>query len=154
MELYHNIKIISGGQTGVDRAALDFALENNIPCGGFCTNDRKAEDGRIKDIYPLVEISNNLYNDRTEKNITNSDGTLILYQNKLDKGTEHTFKLCNAHKKPVLVIKVNENETKHIFHIWLKQNNINILNIAGPRENNEPGVYEFTRILLNNLFNC
>ena len=74
-----NFKIVSGGQSGVDRAALDFALENKIPCGGWCPKGRLAEDGRIHHRYPLRETSSTDYRVRTQANVEDSDGTLILY---------------------------------------------------------------------------
>ncbi len=74
------MKIISGGQSGVDRAALDFCLENNIPCGGWCPKGRMAEDGRISDKYPLIETESEDYAERTRLNVENSDGTLIIFR--------------------------------------------------------------------------
>ena len=147
-----NIKIISGGQTGVDRAALDFALIHNIPCGGWCPKGRLAEDGIISKKYPLNETSNNKYKNRTENNIKDSDATLILYANKIDNGTKLTMDLCKAYCKPMLLINIKDNLTKPQIINWIKSNNIKILNIAGPRESNSPGIYDETLHFLNSSF--
>jgi len=146
------IKIISGGQTGVDRAALDFALNKSIDCGGFCPKGRKAEDGKISKKYPLIETESDSYDERTRRNIENSDGTIIIYTNKIDAGTEVAFNLCNQIGKPVILVKSDDEETIRIIQTWMEINKIKSLNIAGPRESNEPGVYQFTKDLLTNLF--
>ncbi|HSR12366.1 MAG TPA: putative molybdenum carrier protein, partial [Thermodesulfobacteriota bacterium] len=95
-------KIISGGQTGVDRAALDVALELGIPAGGWCPKGRRAEDGRIPDYYPLQEASSPEYPVRTQLNVEDSDGTLILYRNSPAGGTALTIRLAKRLKKPHL----------------------------------------------------
>src|SRR5688572_16678238 len=98
------MKIISGGQTGVDRAALDVALELGLPCGGWCPKGRKAEDGVIDPKYPLQETSTDDYPQRTEKNVQDSDATLILTRGKPDGGTALTRSLAREHKKPCKVV--------------------------------------------------
>src|SRR6266571_9073801 len=80
-------KIVSGGQTGVDRAALDVALELGIPCGGWCPRGRRAEDGIIPERYPLIETPTTAYPQRTERNVRDSDGTLVLTVGRADGGT-------------------------------------------------------------------
>jgi len=147
-----NIKIISGGQTGVDRAALDFAIKNNIPCGGWCPKGRKAEDGIISDNYPLIETNSSKYTSRTERNVLESDGTLLLYLNNPDSGTILTENLCKASNKPFLHIFLKEHESFTVLRCWIENNKISTLNIAGPRESNEPGVYSATFKFLKNLF--
>ncbi len=102
MSIFKNIKIISGGQTGVDRAALDFAIKYNIECGGWCPKGRKAEDGEISLKYPLTETNSTDYPKRTKLNIQDSHATLILYLDKFDPGTALTLKLCKEHNKPLL----------------------------------------------------
>ncbi len=146
-----NIKIISGGQTGVDRAALDFALENNINCGGWCPKDRIAEDGIIPRRYPLIETDSDNYNIRTRKNVLEADGTLIFHLTQQDDGTKTTKKLCDKYFKPTLQVKLTENLDFNTINTWVKQNNIRILNIAGPRESNDPGVYSATLKFLKNF---
>ena len=146
-----NIKIISGGQTGVDRAALDFALNYNIPCGGWCPKGRLAEDGVIPDKYPLKESNTLDYNERTEKNISFSDATIVIHSNKVDKGTKLTIDLCLKYHKPLLLINLNNFKIAEIAN-WIQDHHINILNIAGPRESNSPGIYDKTLDLLNCIF--
>lgn len=92
------IKIISGGQTGVDRAALDAALQLGIPCGGWCPKGRKAKDGPIPDRYPLKETESGSYPVRTEMNVRDSDGTLILTWGRPTGGTALTVRLARRHK--------------------------------------------------------
>ena len=148
-----HIKIISGGQTGVDRAALDFALKYNIPCGGWCPKGRLAEDGRIPEKYPLNETTTSKYSERTEKNISDCDATLIIYSNSLDIGTKLTMDLCSEYNKPLLVIDLDNNVSIDRLINWIQNQHINILNIAGPRESNSPGIYNKTLDFLNYLFN-
>jgi hypothetical protein len=97
-------KIISGGQTGVDRSALDAALTLNIPCGGWCPNGGKAEDGPIPPHFPLQETPSSDYRVRTEKNVTDSDGTLILTHGPVTGATAYTVTLAKKHKKPYFIL--------------------------------------------------
>jgi len=144
-----DIKIISGGQTGVDRAALDFALANQIACGGWCPKGRKAEDGKIPEKYPLFETLTSNYPERTNNNIKNSDGSLIFYSKKFDPGTGLTLKLCQQFSKPHLVIKLDDQVTPDLLIYWIKQEDIKTLNIAGPRESCEPGIYQLVLAYLD-----
>ncbi|MCK4678633.1 MAG: putative molybdenum carrier protein [Bacteroidales bacterium] len=145
-------KIISGGQTGVDRAALDFSLKNNIVCGGFCPKERKAEDGTISDKYPLIETSSSNYAFRTEKNVQVCDGTLIFYHKTLDRGTSLTLKLLKKHHKPFFEIDLSCESDKKLIVEWLINHQIKILNISGPRESHCPGIYEMTLKMLEKIF--
>ena len=147
-------KIISGGQTGTDRAALDVAITHGIPCGGWCPAGRKAEDGRIPDRYPLRETDTDNYRDRTRKNILDSDGTLILCpEDEMDAGTLFTYRLCKEIKKPVYVADpADEIQIPHVIK-WLIRDNIHIVNIAGPRESNLKGIYEASELFLDKLIN-
>lgn len=146
------IKIISGGQTGVDRAALDFAIHHNIPCGGWCPKGRLAEDGIIPYKYLLKETSTKAYKERTEKNILDSDVTLIIYTGKIDIGSKLTDDLCIKYNKPKLLIDLDDNTQDLNITDWLLNYQINVLNIAGPRESNSPGIYKHTLIFLNQIF--
>jgi len=147
------MKIISGGQSGVDRAALDFCLDHDLPCSGWCPKGRIAEDGVIANKYPLIETISPLCEERTRLNVENSDGTLILFKSYLDTGTLVTKSFLVETHKPLLLIDLSKNEltTKEISN-WIKKNKIEILNIAGPRESNSQGIYQDTLIFLNDLF--
>lgn len=151
MSIFKNIKIISGGQTGVDRAALDFALKNNIECGGWCPKGRKAEDGKISLTYPLIETGSSNYTVRTEMNIDDSEATLILYLDKFDPGTTLTRKLCKELKKPFWIQKLDKQIDLKEFKPWLSKNKVQTLNFAGPRESFANGIYESTMKFLGSL---
>jgi predicted Rossmann fold nucleotide-binding protein DprA/Smf involved in DNA uptake len=101
-------QVVSGGQTGVDRAALDAALEAGIPCGGWCPKGRIAEDGRLPSRYPLRETPSDSYAQRTEWNVRDSDGTLILTRGALDGGTALTEKCASKLGRACLVIDLDE----------------------------------------------
>ena len=154
MKLNHpiNITIISGGQTGVDRAALDFALNHNISCGGWCPKGRKADDGVIPARYSLKEVGSVNYPVRTRQNIIQSDGTLIMYDNKFDPGTGLTLQLCKKLDKPIKVIRLRDDSSSVDLLRWINKNGIKILNIAGPRESSEPGIYKKTYSFLVKIF--
>ncbi len=148
-------KIISGGQTGVDQGALDFALDNNIECGGYCPKGRKSEIGIIPYKYPVIEIESEKYIDRTQKNIIESDGTLVIRDSvKLMPGTKETIKLCKRLSKANFVINIDTEDIDNLdFDSWLLKNNVKVLNIAGNRESENPGIREKTYIFLIELFN-
>lgn len=138
-----DLKIISGGQTGVDRAALDVALKLGWPCGGYCPKGRKAEDGPIDEKYPLQELESDIYRDRTEANVDHADGTLIITQSyKPSDGTAYTMIYADRQQKPVFMInmlEVRDELMKSDFTNWLTEYKIKILNVAGPRESTFPG---------------
>ncbi len=140
--MFNNITIISGGQSGVDRAALDFAMENNIPCSGWCPAGRIAEDGIIHDKYPLRETSSSDYSVRTQKNIDDSDGTVVIINNTIDTGTQLTIDYAKSNNKPLLIIDLAKPKPNTSLQNWLFQNNILTLNIAGPRESSSSGIYK------------
>ena len=148
------IKIISGGQSGVDRAALDFALQYEISCGGWCPKGRLAEDGVIDQKYPLKEAPDSSYFTRTNLNVRDSDGTLILYQGKMDEGTKLTHEFAEQLDKPIVLIEITNNHDINIqkARFWIKSNQIKILNIAGPRESNCKGIYDKAIEFLISLF--
>ena len=135
-------KILSGGQTGVDRAALDVALELGIPCGGWCPRGRRAEDGTIPEKYPLRETSTKEYPQRTEQNVCDSDGTLILTRGKPDRGTALTAKLANRHRKPLYVVDLAQPAADEPARVrdWLRARHIAVLNVAGPRASSAEGI--------------
>ena len=146
------IKIVSGGQTGVDRAALDSALEHGLPIGGWCPKNRKALDGAIHDKYPLQETESSDYSVRTEWNIRDSDGTLILNTGKLTGGTKLTYRLVVEKDKPVFIVQLDEPYEVEDTLVWLREHKIATLNIAGPRESSQFSIYELARGYLTKLF--
>lgn len=150
--IFNKITIISGGQSGVDRAALDFALKNGLNCGGWCPKNRIAEDGRISEIYPLKETSTTDYSQRTRKNVHDSHGTLIINFGRNDNGTSLTVDICKELSKPVFDINLKDKSYQpgHLIK-WLNNNNIRTLNIAGPRESSSPGIYKSTLHFLEQL---
>ncbi len=143
-------KIISGGQTGADRAALDFALEHKIPHGGWCPLGRLAEDGPIPDEYRLKETQSGNYSLRTEWNVRDSDGTVIFSRAAvLTGGSGLTAKFCKQWKRPF--IHVSEAKTKNPARAlveFIDDNRIQNLNVAGPRDSTEFGIGEFVRTVL------
>ena len=145
-------KLISGGQTGVDRAALDVALALSLPVGGGCPKGRRAEDGPIPDRYPLVETPERNYPARTRRNIEDSDGTLILNRGTLDGGTALTVAHARQIGKPCLIVALEAEIEPATFRDWRAANHITVLNVAGPRESKRPGVYAAAYRCLEALF--
>ena len=151
----NGFKVISGGQTGVDRAALDAAMELGLEVGGFCPKGRKADDGRIADVYPLIELASANYLLRTEKNVVEADGTLILAMKRpLSGGTEKTRALVQTHSKPGKVIELEKADDAAVGRVqtWLREKRIRVLNVAGPRESGSPGIYDKSRRFLLKVF--
>lgn len=138
-------RLISGGQTGVDRAALDVALEVGIPCGGWCPRGRRAEDGRIPARFPLQECSSRNYAVRTRLNVVESDGTLILTRGSLSGGTALTDSIARELGKPCLVIDLVAEFDAQPVEEWIAENRIRTLNVAGPRESQQVGIYDQAR---------
>lgn len=151
--------IISGGQTGADRAAFDFALENSIKIGGFVPKNRCAEDGRIDEKYlNLLETATSTYAERTELNVRTSDATLILSHGPLTGGSLLTEKFARKHRKPFLHVNFSETEIKAAVsetRRWLSSiENCQNLNIAGPRASIDAQIYEKTKLFLTRLFSA
>lgn len=135
-------KVISGGQTGVDRAALDVGMCLGIPVGGACPKGRRAEDGPIHAVYPLEELASKDYVDRTRKNVADADGTLILYRHTLSGGTALTKKIAEELSKPHIVIDLSKDPNIKDVQRWINDERIETLNIAGPRASTHPGIYQ------------
>jgi hypothetical protein len=144
-------KIVSGGQTGVDRGALDAALGVGFPCGGWCPPGRRAEDGRIPDRYPLQCIEQGGYRQRTRRNVIDSDGTLIVHHHRLSSGTLLTLEFCVQQHKPFVSIDAAEVSTQRgadLLEDFIEKNAINVLNVAGPRGSGWPGACAYTTALI------
>jgi hypothetical protein len=137
------VRIVSGGQTGVDRAALDWALAHGIACGGWCPHGRLAEDAPIDTRYPLRETRSPGYEERTRMNVVDSDGTLILNSGALTSGTALTVRYARAQPRPWIRVQLDECAPGDASRVreWLVDNRIRTLNIAGPRETKRPGIY-------------
>ncbi|MGH8533994.1 MAG: putative molybdenum carrier protein [Gammaproteobacteria bacterium] len=146
------MRILSGGQTGVDRAALDTALELGIPCGGWCPRGRRAEDGRIPAHYPLRELDSERYGERTERNVLGADGTLILIRGVMDGGTALTARWAARNRKPSIIIDLQHPPGTENIYGWMAENRIQVLNVAGPRESKQPGIYMQARKFLVVVF--
>ncbi|HEX5038022.1 MAG TPA: putative molybdenum carrier protein [bacterium] len=132
-------RILSGGQTGVDRAALDVARDFGLARGGWCPKGRKAEDGKIDAVYPLEETPSADYAQRTEWNVRDADGTLVLSWGKPDGGTALTLEIARRLEKPLLHFDLTVGIDPRRFEAWVDEEGIAALNVAGPRESREPG---------------
>lgn len=148
------LKIISGGQTGVDRAALDFALEYKIPCGGWCPKGRTAEDGIIDPSYPLRESESSDPVVRTRMNVTDSEAVLAFVDEKMDEGTIAAVDCAEETGKPLFVVYLQMNlaDQEEGLDQFLNENRIHTINIVGARESNSPGIYHKTMHFLGELF--
>ena len=144
-------KIVSGGQTGVDRAALDAALEAGVACGGWCPRGRRAEDGPLDARYPLEETPGRDYAQRTTWNVGDADATLILARLPLRGGSALTQRSADRIGRPVLVVDPEDPGCVDTVRAWLERSRIGILNVAGPRESQQPGAYAAARRLLDAL---
>jgi Circularly permutated YpsA SLOG family len=149
------LTIISGGQTGADRAALDVALALGIPCGGWCPADRAAEDGTIPARYPLTPLPRGGgYRERTRRNVQDSDGTVIFSFGSLTGGSKATAGDCRRFHRPCLVINANEftpTEAALLLAVFILRHHVRRLNVAGPRASGQPGIYEYVRSVLREL---
>ncbi len=144
------LKVVSGGQTGVDRAALDAAIDLALPHGGWVPRGRIAEDGRIAARYLMREADSADYAVRTELNVRDSDGTLIISRGMIDGGTALTARKAKAYRKPLLVVDEAHTSVQKAVD-WIAKHRILVLNVAGPRESKSPGVYEFAKAFMLQL---
>jgi hypothetical protein len=149
---FKEITIISGGQTGADRAALDWALKHGIPHGGWCPRGRRSESGRIPERYRLKETPRQGYSQRTEWNIRDSDGTVVFsLRPVLRGGSRLTLRLTKKKGKPVLhIFKTQEREADAQLTEFIRKRRIKILNVAGPRASEEPRIGTFVKKVLSN----
>lgn len=145
-------RIVSGGQTGADRAALDFALANGIRVGGWVPRGRRAEDGRIPERYPdLVETESADPAVRTARNVRDSDATLILSHGSLDGGSKLTFEEAARAHKPALHLDLDQMDVAAAaarLRSWLAERRPETLNVAGPRASRDPRIAVATRAVL------
>jgi len=144
-------KIISGGQTGADQAALDASIKYSLPHGGWIPKDRLTENGPLPDEYQLKEMPTSSYPKRTEQNIIDSDGTVIISHGKLTGGSKLTKKLAEKHKRPFLHIDLNRTPVfiaASEINNWVIKYGIEILNVAGPRASKDSEIYEDTRYII------
>jgi hypothetical protein len=140
------LKIISGGQTGVDRAALDAALRHGINCGGRCPAGRLDEFGKIPDHYPIQELKGGGFTERTLQNVKDSDGTVVIYPGELRGGTEQTVRFCSELQRPYQLIdasKISADGALKLICDFVHRNNIGVLNVAGPRQSEWPTGHDY-----------
>jgi hypothetical protein len=151
-----NIAIISGGQTGADRAALDFAISRGLSHGGWCPRQRRAEDGVIPAHYLLRETPSSHYSQRTEWNVRDSDATVVFsIKPRLTGGTRLTFELARRLGKPVLHLSRDEADATAAvggLRAFIEDGSVRTLNVAGPRASQEPEIGDFVRAVLTAAF--
>ena len=150
------LKIISGGQTGVDRAALDVALGHGIECGGWCPAGRLDEFGKIPDHYPLQELQGGGFTERTLQNVKDSDGTVVIYPGELRGGTDQTVRFCVDLKRPHQLIDASSASAEcaaKLIADFVRENKIGLLNVAGPRQSEWAEGYDYASRALNAFLN-
>jgi len=143
--------VVSGGQTGVDRAALDVAIALGIAHGGWCPHGRRAEDGAIPARYALVEHASADYAARTEANVVDTDATLILARGPLAGGTALTRDVARRLQKPFLIVDLGASPNPTAVREWLTGHAVGVLNVAGPRESQRPGIGDEARAFLRRV---
>lgn len=132
-------RLVSGGQTGVDRGALEAAIACGVPHGGWCPAGRRAENGRIPERFALVETASDDYAVRTEANVRDSDATLILCRGGPSGGTLLTAQSAERCGRPLLVLPLDEPVPADRVRRWVADHAVRVLNVAGPRESDCPG---------------
>ena len=146
-----SLTVFSGGQTGIDRGALDAALELGAACGGWCPEGRRAEDGPIPDLYPLEELKGAGYPERTRRNVEDSDATLIIHNGLLSAGTLLTLDCCRELGRPVCLIDAataSAEQGARIARAFVATHEIHRLNVAGPRASHWPQAQHFAHDLI------
>lgn len=144
-------KLISGGQTGVDRAALDAGRDAGLALGGWCPAGRRAEDGRIPPEYPLLETPSADPAQRTAWNVRDADATLVLARGAPRGGTGLALERARRMGRPVLVVDLEAGAEPDQIRQWLETAAVRVLNVAGPRESEAPGIGRESHALLSQL---
>jgi len=144
-------RVVSGGQTGADRAALDAALSLSLDHGGWCPRGRRAEDGEIHPRYRLTETDSAGYRDRTRRNVEDTDGTLIFNKGELQGGTLLTRRYAETAGRPCKVVDPDDEDSLDEVLLWITDNRIKTLNVAGPRASRQPLIYRSTYHYLRRL---
>ena len=147
-------RVVSGGQTGVDRAALDAAREAGLAVGGWCPRGRRAEDGRIPPEYPLEETPSPRYPQRTAWNVRDCDATVVLARGTPRGGTALTVRLAAAAGLPLLVVDLDASPDPATVAAWLTARAVVVVNVAGPRESENPGIAGQAREFLRTVFSA
>ncbi len=145
-----SLKVISGGQAGVDRAALDAAMELGLPVGGWCLRGRLCEDGMVPDRYPLWETRSSEFHVRTQRNVESSTATLILTRGTPTGGTRYAVEIATSMRRPLLVLDLTRPDRDPVEQVveWLEEVQPRVLNVSGPRESGAPGIaMEARRVL-------
>ena len=145
-------RVISGGQTGVDRAALDAARVAGLAIGGWCPAGRRAEDGPLDPAYPLSETPEAGYEQRTAWNVRDADATLVLAWGPLEGGTALTVRFLEREERPYLLVTLDEAPDAEAVRAWLRAERVSVLNVAGPRGSKAPAVYAAARAFLEQVF--
>jgi len=148
-----SLTIISGGQTGADRAALDWAIAHRLKHGGWCPAGRLAEDGSIPERYHLRETQSPAYPERTRLNVEGSDATLIVSPHPPEGGTMLTVRYAREMEKPVLIVtRENEGSATNLLRDFIQTHDVLVLNVAGPRASGSPEVIDMVTRLLDRAF--
>ncbi len=145
------ITLITGGQTGIDRAMLDFCLDHGISCGGWCPADRKAEDGVIPDRYPVKELPAPSYNKRTAANVKESDATVIIFYGEMIGGTLKSFEFVRKEEKPFLLLDLSVIDAEKAagrLRAFLDRFQPLTLNFSGPRQSDWKEGYQYCYSIL------
>jgi hypothetical protein len=151
------VKIISGAQTGVDRAALDVALKHGIDCGGWCPAGRRDELGRIPDRYPMSELPGGSYADRTRANVRDSQASIIFYCREIEGGTKYAMECCRELNRPYLLIDAASTTEQHsatAVVAFVREHKIDIVGVGGPRASEWPDGYDYAYRVLERFLNC
>jgi hypothetical protein len=151
---YRITKLVSGAQTGADRAALDVAIRHGFPHGGWCPKGRKAEDGPIGGQYQLRETPSASYLQRTEWNVRDTDGTVVFTLSKdVTGGSLRTMDFASKHKKPCAHIsRAGTYQPAEALLRFVEEHGIKVLNVAGSRESKEPGLHLWVMQVIDDAF--